>query len=70
MKRVEDWMKQAERTLEEAEFNFLHGYFELACFLSQQSAELAVKGLLQDRGIERRGHSLLKLSESHPLQRT
>ncbi|WP_236748977.1 HEPN domain-containing protein [Acidianus manzaensis] len=33
--RVEDLIKQEERALEEAEFNFHHDYYELTCFLSQ-----------------------------------
>lgn len=35
-------------------------------FLSQQSAEKAVKALLQYRGIERRGHSILHLIQNPP----
>jgi len=66
MRRVEDWLRQAERALEEAEYTFRGEYYELTCFLSQQSAEFAIKALLQSKGIERRGNSLLKLSELIP----
>jgi HEPN domain-containing protein len=66
MKRVSDWLKQAERDLEEAIYSKKGGYYELACFLSQQSAEKAVKALLQYRGEERRGHSILHLLQSAP----
>ncbi|BCS93188.1 HEPN domain-containing protein [Metallosphaera javensis (ex Sakai et al. 2022)] len=53
MKRVEDWLRQAQRNLEEAEYSFRGEYFDLTCFLSQQSAELVLKALLQHRGEER-----------------
>ncbi|AWS00351.1 HEPN domain-containing protein [Metallosphaera hakonensis] len=66
MRRTEDWIKQAERDLEEARYSKLGGYFELTCFLSQQAAEKAVKGLLHHRGIERRGHSISHLLENPP----
>nr|WP_255776332.1 HEPN domain-containing protein [Metallosphaera javensis (ex Hofmann et al. 2022)] len=45
-------IKAAHRNLEEAEYSF-RGEFDLTCFLSQQSAELALKALLQHRGEER-----------------
>ncbi len=66
MKRVEDWIKQAKRDLEEAKYAKRGDYYELVCFLSQQCAEKAVKGLLQFRGIERRGHSISRLLENPP----
>ncbi|BDC00068.1 HEPN domain-containing protein [Saccharolobus caldissimus] len=66
MKRVNDWLKQAERDIEEAIYSKKGGYYELSCFLSQQSAEKAVKALLQYRGIERRGHSILHLIQNPP----
>ncbi|BCU67726.1 hypothetical protein HS7_11630 [Sulfolobales archaeon HS-7] len=64
MKRVEDWVRQAERDLEAAKYSKQGNYYELACFLSQQSAEKAARGLLQFRGIERRSHSVLHLLEN------
>ncbi|MFP3163569.1 MAG: HEPN domain-containing protein [Acidianus hospitalis] len=64
MKRAEDWIKQAERDLEEAKYAENVGYYELAC--SQQCAEKAVKGLLQFRGVEKRGHSISHLLENPP----
>ncbi|MGC9106518.1 MAG: HEPN domain-containing protein [Thermoprotei archaeon] len=66
MKRIDDWLKQAERDLEEAKYAKSGGYFELSCFLSQQCAEKAVKALLQHKGIERRGHSITHLLENPP----
>lgn len=67
MKRTEDWLNQAIRELEEAEYNLRGGYYELVCFLSQQSAEKAIKALLQERRIEKRTHSLLKLLEGEKI---
>ncbi|BDC17686.1 HEPN domain-containing protein [Acidianus sp. HS-5] len=66
MKRVEDWLKQAERDLEEAKHAKAGGYYELACFLSQQSAEKAIKALLQLNGLEKRGHSISHLIQNPP----
>jgi len=61
VKRASDWLRQAERDLEEVEYAKRGGYYELACFLSQQAAEKAAKALLQYLGIERRSHSVLHL---------
>ena len=66
MRRVEDWLRQAERDLEEARYAEAGGYYELTCFLSQQCAEKAVKALLQFRGIERRGHMIIHLLDNAP----
>jgi len=66
VKRVSDWLRQAERDLEEAEYAKRGGYYELACFLSQQAAEKAAKALLQYLGIERRSHSVLHLLQDAP----
>ncbi|PSN94362.1 hypothetical protein B9Q06_09460 [Candidatus Marsarchaeota G2 archaeon ECH_B_2] len=61
MKRTEDWLRQAEKDLEEAEYARKGKYNELCRFLSQQCAEKTVNALLQSRGIERRGHSVTHL---------
>ena len=37
------------------------GYPELACFLSQQAAEKAVKALCQERKVEAWGHMITRL---------
>ena len=49
MRRVEDWLRQAARDLEEARYAEAGGYYELTCSLSQQCAGKAVKALLQFR---------------------
>jgi Uncharacterized conserved protein related to C-terminal domain of eukaryotic chaperone, SACSIN len=66
VKRASDWLRQAERDLEEVEYAKRGGYYELACFLSQQAAEKAAKALLQYLGIERRSHSVLHLLQDAP----
>ena len=67
MRRVEDWLRQAERNLEEARYAGAGGYYELAYFLSQQCAEKAVKALLQFKGIEKRGHMIMHLLDNAPV---
>jgi len=47
MDRSRDWMRQAERDLEQAGHNKAGEYYELSCFLAQQAAEKAVKSLCQ-----------------------
>ncbi|MBI5036392.1 HEPN domain-containing protein [Candidatus Micrarchaeota archaeon] len=44
------WIKQAERDLGMAKTALKSRYFEHACFLSQQAAEKALKGLLYGKG--------------------
>ena len=58
------WFRQAERDLEDAAFLRQGERYNLACFLSQQAAEKAVKAYLYKRGAEDVwGHSLLDLCE-------
>jgi len=59
-------MKQAERDLENAEFEMRGGFFEWACFLSQQAAEKAIKAAYQKIGGEAFGHSVSGLLSSMP----
>ena len=56
------WLRQARFDLEAALANRSLGYHALACYLSQQAAEKAVKALLYGWG-ERRvlGHSVVEL---------
>lgn len=57
--RAASWLKQAEFDLEAARLSLEHGYYEWACFQSQQSAEKAIKGLLVLlNGYAPRGHRL------------
>lgn len=62
-------MDQAERDLELAEKCVLDGFYEWACFLSQQASEKAVKAVFQALGGEAWGHSvtdlLLELPEGY-----
>ncbi|MFQ6089410.1 MAG: HEPN domain-containing protein [Candidatus Methanofastidiosia archaeon] len=44
------WFKQAERTLETAKWNLKGGFYEEACFLSQQAAEKSLKAYLYSKG--------------------
>jgi HEPN domain-containing protein len=59
--RSADWMVQARRDLEIAQYTRAGGYFEWACFAAQQAAEKAVKALYQSRGGDAWGHSLTNL---------
>lgn len=56
------WLLQAERDLDDAEFNLSGGRYNVACFLAQQSAEKALKAYLFSKGAEEvRGHSVAEL---------
>jgi len=66
VKRVDDWLKQAEKDLEKAEYARRGKYYELWCSLFQQCAGKAVKALLQSSGVEGRGHSVTHLPQEAP----
>jgi HEPN domain-containing protein len=58
----ERWLRQAERDLDDARFADEGRRFHLACFLSQQAAEKAIKAFLYARGEEDVwGHSVGEL---------
>lgn len=58
------WFRQAERDLEDAAFNREGERYNVACFLSHQAAEKAMKAYLYRRGAEDVwGNSLLDLCE-------
>jgi HEPN domain-containing protein len=58
------WLRQAEQDWQDAQFTREGGRFNLACFLSQQAAEKAIKAYLYHRGAEDVwGHSLIDLCE-------
>ncbi|BFH73811.1 HEPN domain-containing protein [Sulfurisphaera javensis] len=59
--RVRDWLRQAERNLQSAEINYQAKLYEETCYESQQSAEKAIKGLLNFYHKEKRGHSITLL---------
>ena len=65
--RSKDWLNQAKRDLENAKYELKGGFFEFACFLSQQSAEKALKALYQKLGAEVFGHSVTGLMQRFPL---
>jgi len=66
VERSADWIRQARRDLENAEHEVNGGFYEWACFLSQQAAEKSVKALVQKLGGEAFGHSVAGLFESLP----
>ena len=58
------WFRQAEQDFDDAGFNSAGGRYNVACFLSQQSAEKALKAYLYRRGAENVwGTSLIDLCE-------
>ena len=64
--RSEDWISQARRDLENAEYEIKGGFYEWSCFMSQQAAEKAVKAVFQKLGGEAFGHSVAGLLEKLP----
>lgn len=54
-------MDQAEGDLEHAKSDLKLGFYDWACFSSQQSAEKAVKAVFQKLGVEAWGHSVYDL---------
>lgn len=61
MNRSKDWLRQAERDLEQAKLSLREGFYEWACFAAQQSAEKALKALCEKHNIVVRSHQLLGL---------
>jgi HEPN domain-containing protein len=59
--RSADWIAQADRDLDAARAQVSAGYYEWACFISQQAAEKALKAVLQSWGAEAWGHSVRNL---------
>ncbi len=58
------WLKQASRDISDARLAREHQRFSLACFMSQQAGEKAMKGYLYGKGAEDVwGHSLADLCE-------
>lgn len=59
------WFLQAERDLDDAEFTADGGRHHLSCFLSQQSAEKALRAFIYSKGVERVwSHSVAELARS------
>ena len=57
----ERWMISAKQTLESARADLNSGFYNWACFKSQQAAELAVKAYLYGIGQPKAGHSIAYL---------
>ena len=66
MNRAADWLKQAERDLGFAETAIATKYYEWAAFCAQQSAEKAVKALIQSLHGSVRGHSITEMLRRLP----
>jgi len=61
VERSIDWFRQGIRDLEAARLMVKQGFYEWACFLSQQASEKAVKAVLIRLGFEPFGHSVAGL---------
>lgn len=59
--RARDWLKQAERDLEQTQDSRAAGRHEWACFACHQAAEKALKALHLHSGQEAWGHVVAKL---------
>jgi len=64
--RSGDWLRQAQRNMEQAVDSAAAGRHEWACFASQQAAEMAVKAVHLSRGQEAWGHVVRVLLEELP----
>ena len=64
--RAQDWLRQAEHDLEQAEDCRRAGKHGWACFAAHQAAEKAVKALHQSRGQDVWGHAVARLLEQLP----
>ncbi len=62
-KEGERWLRQAEQDLSDAELLAKNQRYNIACFLSQQAAEKALKAFLYCHGAEEVwGHSIAELA--------
>jgi HEPN domain-containing protein len=59
--RSADWMEQAQGDLAHARNDVQAGFYDWACFSSQQAAEKSVKAVLHRMGAEAWGHSVADL---------
>jgi HEPN domain-containing protein len=66
--RSQDWLRQAERDLEQASASRADDRHEWACFAAQQAAEKAVKALHLHLGQEAWGHVVARLLAELPLE--
>jgi HEPN domain-containing protein len=65
--RSRDWMAQAKRDLEHAAKDVADGYYEHACFESQQAAGKTVKGVYMRLHADAWGHRVARLLEEVDL---
>jgi len=61
LRRVADWLKQADAALSQARDSREDGHYWASCFFAHQAAEYAAKALLESLGVEARGHSVSSL---------
>jgi HEPN domain-containing protein len=66
--RSQDWLRQAERDLEQASASRADDRHEWACFAAQQAAEKAVKALHLHHGQEAWGHVVARLLAELPVE--
>jgi len=64
--RAADWLKQADNDLKAAEDSARTGHHEWAAFQAQQSAEKAVKALVQSLHGAVRGHAIAEILRRLP----
>lgn len=62
MRRVRDWMVQAEADLKAAEDLCRTGNYSWSCFVCHQAAEKALKAILEHLGTPTYGHNLIALA--------
>ena len=68
MDRSSDWLRQAELDLRAAEDLAATGHHEWAAFAAQQSAEKAVKALVESLHGSVRGHSISEKTSERLLE--
>jgi HEPN domain-containing protein len=61
VERSKDWLDEANGDLEHARSDLQGGFYNWACFSSQQAAEKAIKAVFQRMGAEAWGHSVADL---------
>jgi HEPN domain-containing protein len=61
LRRVADWLRQADAALSQARDSKEDEHYWASCFFAHQAAEYAAKALLESLGVEARGHSVSSL---------
>ncbi len=62
--KYKPWLEQSERDLEVAKYCLEGGYYEWACFCSQEAAVKAVKAILKKANMESWRHSVTNLLDT------